>query len=518
MSPAVRAFYGALVGALSVLLIHPYSRPYLLQGVWFLGDSHFLRSTTALADNIETLPEPRSLEDASLWVVTACERELAGKKLTNKQAILMVEVVQAAAEIDPDNAFWKQSEAVFQRRLGNDEAAVEAWTRASIASRWNDYQNKRLEAVLEGLEREAGRNIAWHYSIVEARKSAAAQRAALLFARQILRGDRVDDFDLRLATLRNGRLVRDGSKSVEGALMGTETIELAAYCSSTDAWGLHGVGGPITPRMLINAREEFVRMAFYSGPQVESEIKDAFREDDAREAFLNVAVIDENRHNLMMGSVLTAALPGALVSIGILGAAVYLLGHFVTVSKRIQTFFELPWVLIAGAVGAGGVYWATGLFFPSLWAALLLWSFGPRLGNQRQAAPRGLGSAYVVTIVALAIGFSTVLAYYFVARSLPGQYVLGGSAGLSLTDSSVLALAVIVASLVLFTAPVWGFIARIPASALVGRSLSGFGASLCLGCFALGVVLVPVAIGIDRSVGNSLSKSFQNEPSFYLTQ
>ncbi len=518
MSPALRAFYGALIGALTVLAAHPFSRPYLLQGVWFLGESDFLRETPALVDNIESLPEPKSLEIAGLWVESACERELSGSRLDRQQALLMVEVVQAAAEIDPDNAFWKQSEAVFLRRLGNESAAADAWVRASVASRWNDYQNQRLSAVLEGLEQESGRNIAWHYAIVEARKSAAAQRSAFLFARQMLRGERVNDFDLRLATLRNGRLVRDGSRSVEGALLGTEMVELAAYCSLTDAYGLHGVGGPITPRTLITARENFLALARYEDARVDEEIRAAFREDDARDAFLNVGLIEEHRRSLMMTSVLTSALPGSLVTIGIFGAALYLIGLGVSASKGAQGAFNAPWVFVGGLLSAGIVYWITALFFPALWAAVLLWSFAIRHDNQRQAVPRGLGVGFTLTIAALALGFATILTYYFIARSLPGEYVLGGSAGLSLTDSSVLALALVVGSLALVTAPVWGFIARVPASALVGKSVSSFGAAVCLGCFALGVAMVPVSIAIDRSTGDGLAKTFQNEPSYYLTQ
>jgi hypothetical protein len=41
---------------------------------------------------------------------------------------------------------------------------------------------------------------------------------------------------------------------------------------------------------------------------------------------------------------------------------------------------------------------------------------------------------------------------------------------------------------------------------------------VALGCLAAGVVLAPVAIGVDRAVGDQLSKIYQNEPTFYLTQ
>jgi hypothetical protein len=521
MTPTVRAFYGALVGALTVLLAHPFSRPYVLQGVWFLDDSKFLRSTDTLTENIDAMPEPRTFEDAAFWVTTACAQENAGKELTPNQCLLMIEVVQAAEGEDPDNAFWRQCEAVFQRRLGNDAKATEVWKSAANASRWEDYQVKRLDKLLDGLAKEDGRNLAWHYAVADSRKSSAVSLSLFYFARQSLRGANVGDFAMRLATLRNGKLLRDGARSVEAAAMGTEMIELAAYCSVSDAYGLHGVGGPISPHKLILAREDFLRIAADQSPQDQEEIRKTFQEDDAREAFIDPKVVDDNRRELMLSSILTSALPGALISIGILGLAFVLLGWALSSSRSAQVLFAPPAVFLSGAIAAAVVYLSTRLFFPSLWAAVLLWSFAIRHDKERQAVPHGLGSAYRITIVALAVGFVVVLASYFVSRSLPGEYLFGidgGAPALGLEGSSLLALTGFIASLSLVTAPVWGFIERISSNRLVGKSLVTFGLWVCLGSFALGVILVPAAIGLDRSVGDALAKTFQNEPSYYLTQ
>lgn len=521
MSATLRAFYGALIGALTVLLAHPYSRPYVLQGVWFLDDSKFIRSTSMLPENLDTLPEPQNLADSGLWVTTACERELSGHKLTDEQALTVLEVIQGAAQNDPDNSFWRQAEAIFQRRLGNLEEATEAWKTASIASRWNDYQNVRLSAVLDGLANETGRNLAWHYAVVDSRKSSAVSRSAFLFARQLLKGETVDDFDIRLATLRNGKLVRDGSRSVESASFGTETIELAAYCVLEGATGLQGVGGPITPRDLIQARETLLNEALTHGRSLEQEMRTAFQEDDAREAFIEPVKVDETRREMMLTSVFTATLPGTLISIGVIGGLVCIVGWMVSVYKPAQHLFEPPLVFPLGVLAGAAVFFASELFFPSLWAAVLLWSFAIRHDNVRQAVPRGLGSAYGVTIAAIAVGFAIVLSYYFVSRSLPGEYLLGiegGSPGFAMEDSSILALSGFIASLSVVTAPIWGFIERLAPHRLIGTSLLKFGATVSLGCFALGVAMVPAAVGLDRAVGDSLQKTFQNEPSFYLTQ
>ncbi|MCH7946086.1 MAG: hypothetical protein IIC73_08765, partial [Armatimonadetes bacterium] len=213
MSPAVRFFYGALLGALLILLVHPDSRPYLTPGIWFLGDSDFLDETDALPDNLSKLPEPDSLEDSAYWLVVGCERELRGQRMPQDDYVLLVEVAQFGAAQDPENAFWRHAEAVFQHRLGNDDAAVRAWHTASLANRWDDYQTRRLQGLLQGLEAESGRRLAWHYALAQSRKSATPPRVFLAFARRLLQDAEAQaDFTLRLATLRNGRLIRDGSR------------------------------------------------------------------------------------------------------------------------------------------------------------------------------------------------------------------------------------------------------------------------------------------------------------------
>jgi len=159
MNPAIRAFYGALLGALAVLLIHPASRNYLTPGIWLAPRSEFLEETDALPDNLTELPTPDSLENVAFWLIVGCEREVLRQPLNHDQALLMVEFARAGAERDPDNAFWRQVEAVFQHKLGNEDAARQAWLVASFAGRWDDYQTGRLKHVLEGLKEESGRTL-----------------------------------------------------------------------------------------------------------------------------------------------------------------------------------------------------------------------------------------------------------------------------------------------------------------------------------------------------------------------
>jgi hypothetical protein len=514
MSATLRAFYGALVGALVVLLVHPYSRPYLLQGVWFLGDSPFLRRTNMLPENLDTLPEPKTPEDAGLWVTTASTRDMSGRKLSQDELLLVLEVVQAAAEQDPDNAFWRQAEAVFLWKRGNDAEARDAWETAALASRWSDYQNSRLQAVLEGLSQESGHTLGWHNALVDSRKSFVVPRTILSFARNSLRGDSATDFDLRLATLRNCKLLRDGSRTVDGAAMGMDTVDLAAYAPVPRV-------GLVSPRELSAARDSFLNEVRARSPEVEEEVKQAFRENDARVAFISPGESFFQKRVLAFVAVTAATLPGALVTIGLIGAGLYLLGWAFSRSRTLQRVLTPPWTQVLGIAAGLGVYLTTELFFPALWAAVSLVSFGVRRDDERQALPGGLGKGYGVSIAVLAIGFSLLLALYFVAKSVPGEYVLeesGVASGPVVNEFALLSLAAVIASLALVSASVWGFLSRIPAERLAGPSIAKFGATVCLGCFAVGVILVPVSIAVDRTAGETLSRIFQNEPTYYLTR
>lgn len=522
MSPAVRAFYGALLGALAVLLIHPASRPYLTPGIWFIGESGFLRETESLPDNISKLPEPDSLEDSAYWLVDGCERELRGQRMPEDYYVLLVELAQTGSRQDPENAFWRQAEAVFQQRLGNEDAALRAWYTASLANRWDDYQTLRLRVLLQGLEAESGRQLAWHYALALSRKSATPPRVFLAFGRQILRDEEAQaDFTLRLATLRNGRLARDGSRSANGGRYGAEIIELAALAPISDLTGFEDAGQFPSPRMQLEARGQFAEMAEAAAPGAGVEVRDAFRSNDAWGAFVTKAESQQLTRRTSIGSILTATISGTLITVGLVGGAVFLAGALVARFRLLQTAFTAPWAQLIGVAAGGAVYLLTDLVFAAIWATVSLAAFGPRHDSTRQAVPSGLGGAYSLTISVLAVGFSLLMAVFLIGVSVPGKYMLefvGLLTSFGPGSMTLFTLAAVVASLALVTAAVWGYIHKFPAERLAGHSLKKFGLAVCLGCFALGVVIVPVSISLDHKFAETLSKVFENEPTYYLTR
>ncbi|HXH59745.1 MAG TPA: hypothetical protein VNI20_00145 [Fimbriimonadaceae bacterium] len=518
MSATLRALYGALVGALAVLLIHPSSRPYVATG---LPDP----VGSSIGGEYETirvrsgLPNVDSLTHAAQWVQMGMQRIFLGRSLSYEESLLLVEIVQNAADADSDNAFWRQSEAVFQRRIGNEQSAIKAWKTASLASRWDDYENDGLRETT-GIDNEGGPGrLAWHLAYLKESEDDYAQRVISTFARQTLRGNNLSDMGLRLATLRNGRLMRDGSKTAEGGSLGAEQIDFAALATQ-DSVPRDRFATGVSPRTLLVARQSLATNAAFD-EETRQEILTTFQSNDAWTAFVNVDDARRYSRALTLASILTCSLPGALIATGVVGGLVFLFGRALHKWRVLQLMLTAPWAQILGLAGGVTVYLMSGLVFPAIWATVSLASFGFRHRGQREAVPGGLGTSYYGTVLLLALTFSSVLTLLFVGDSRPGTLLFeaGGFSQGFVSNTFVLgSLSAVIASLALVAASVWGFIARVPAERLAGLTVAKFGTYVCLLCFGLGVVITPLSIAVDHKISDPLSKIFQNESAYYLTR
>src|SRR5437588_1406811 len=244
MSPGWRAFYGAACGALAVLLVHPASRPFLLLPLTHWGESETFAHTPLILENQKQLRPPRTLMDASLLMENGARTVAIRRGLQPVDIQKLVVVARNAALTDTDNAYWPQMEAVFlnvgSKLAGISEAvhvryrkdAVDAWLRASKLSRWNDSQSKRLKMLQEQLAAEVGAPMAWQYSAAYRQRS--TQQAFMIeeTARDFVRSadsGSADALKIRYATLINGKLLREGAKSIEVGKIGADVVESAAY-------------------------------------------------------------------------------------------------------------------------------------------------------------------------------------------------------------------------------------------------------------------------------------------------
>lgn len=508
MTAAWRAFLGALAGAMAVLLWHPVSRPYLLGSLPESGQAQLLLTSPALLENVLRLPPPRSLDESALWLEVGAQYEMSGRRLGPSQCETLAAIAARAAEADPDNALWPQCEAAFLalHRPPGDPGPENRWRAAARKLRWDDRASRRLAPLLAGLREEDGRTLAWHFAFAKSRRTADLPRLVARHARTAFeRGPGGPDAALDL--VRNGQLIRRGARSAAGAAEGARLIQLAAVRSVA------------TPR-----EEALARGYLFDQLSARGRGEDAvwaaaaFAENDAWQVVMAEAEPAAEFRRLATWSLVSLAAPAGLLVSALVGASSLVLGWVAARMRMPARLRSWPVSVAAGSAVGLAVYWAVGLVFPALWAALLVASFGVDADRLKEGEvfESGSGITTSTSILAVVAAGSISLATY--GWSKPGV-ALGGVVAPVVADPALWReVAILTVSIVLFVAPVWGFLNRYPASKVLPIVLRRFGTVLALGSLALTVLVTPAAIALDLRLADHLSKLYLNEPNYYLTR
>jgi hypothetical protein len=517
MSPSARAFYGALCGALLTLFIHPVSRPYMLASFMKWGPCSVFASSYWIPENAAMLPQPSEVLESSLWMQAGAERLVRRQGLSEADLDKLVRVAQMQAEDEPQNAFWRQMEAVFLWESGDREKAAQAWLRAANADRWNDYQGQRLTLVAQEMARRQGASQSWQMATVYHAHSTAVPRAIEMLSRSILATASMDDPEglrLRYATLTNGKLMRDGSRSVAGGDIATHIVELSTYTTLADAGQ--------SPRRLLLARYALINALREGGmPQQAENAEMAFLQNEGWLALTQQGEPNRHAQLLTVGSIFASTVPSVFVIGAIAGALIWLLGVAMKRSSTVQAVFQPPIAPALGVILAVVVYFLTKLPMAAL-ATVACFSFlAFRPDHERSRPTQDLGPAFQFTLILLALSFILMLGAFLIGVSTPGYELLadtgvpneffGGS-------TLFLGLTGIVLGLLLLSAPSWAIVQRIPTPKVVSLTFRNFGAGLGVTCLLLSVVSAPIAIYFDRQMSETLTKLVQNEPVFYLVQ
>jgi hypothetical protein len=523
MSRSWRAFYGAALGALLVLLAHPVSRPFLLTALSKWGSAKTFQNNTLILESQSELPVPKNLVDASLWMQDAAIRILQPQNIQPSEWTSFFNVASYAAQQDEDNAYWVQMQAVLTNALANTPnvskslhgLAVEEWIRASRLSRWDDYQTRRLRTLQGQLARESGGNAAWQYAAVYPLRVSYTADAIEGLARELLRNlDTTSKSALRLryATLMNGKLMREGSRSIAIGEVGVDLVEMSTYPKE--------IAPEANPRALVIARTDFYHGLIKVGmPDEARTALNAFKSNEAWLALLQQESINNRTSQLRVASLLTIDVPGALLALSAVGGFVWLLSGLFRRNPSFLRVLEAPWAIIIGFVLAALIYWVTQLALASVavFACFGFLTFNPI--HDRTNAQEPLGPVFEVTQFILGITLSLLLLAFMVGLSTPGCQILqemsvprdfyGGS-------TLLLGLAGIVLALLGLAAPCWAIIQRIATPIVVVMSLRQFGRSLFLGSLMLSIASTPICIIVDHFVQKKLDNIVANEPVFYL--
>lgn len=179
ISPTLAAKFlaGAGSGVLLLLLIHPYSRPLVLDGV--KPSQSVWEGRSRLILPLSPPPDPTDFQTASYWLSTYLVRKSQGLSHTRDQLLLLAEVAQAGGGGQPQNAFWGQAEYFVQRDLGNESAAKRAWARAAALPEWEVYESSWQRETRQGLRDWSGRECCWHREVTARGPAQSSARAIL---------------------------------------------------------------------------------------------------------------------------------------------------------------------------------------------------------------------------------------------------------------------------------------------------------------------------------------------------
>ncbi|MBX3117655.1 MAG: hypothetical protein KF784_01205 [Fimbriimonadaceae bacterium] len=516
MNASARIALGVIAGSLLTLIIDSRSRPIALAGIVEQGRSTAIQSSNLIPQNSRQLSPPQNLIDASMYMQVGAIQLGPGGKLSSEEITTLLRVAEHAAKSEPSNAFWKQMIAVLELKRGRATEARTAWLEAATCTNWRDYQSERLFAIAKLLSRETGTPMAWHVSRAMMFRSDACANTIRQTGTSIISKSSTTSkggLVVRYATLENGRLLRDGSRSITSGLSGVTLIELASLPP--------GIRVPErSPRNLIVSRLEFVKNLRGEGFPDEAKIAErAFSVNDAWSAFLNRDEADGLTQRLVQTSLVSATLPSALLMISLIGIAVLGLSKAFERWPKMMVVFRAPFAPAIGGLAAIVLYLTTDLLLLALTAVLCIGFVAFTPSKTRSRPPDDLGPLFKVVCGTFVVVFVGLLSVFIIGLTrpaieiselavIPPEYIGGGTLPLGL--------AFIVLCLLCVAAPSWAFVQRIDTTRALTIAFRQFGSYTMWLCLVFGILAVPAGIFIDSRTEAQLSQILANEPNYYI--
>lgn len=516
MNPSARIALGVIAGSLLTLAVDSRSRPVAFATIVERGRSEALLSSRLVPGSSRQLSPPEDLIDASMYMQVGAMQLGPGRKLSADDLQTLLRVAGHAAKSEPGNAFWLQMTSVLEMKAGNKDKARDAWLKAAVCTSWKDYQSERLFGVARILSSESGTPMAWHAARALSLRSDACANVIRQTGSAIIANSSTTSKGgllIRYATLENGRLLRDGARSISGGMSGLTLIELASQPP--------GIKVPErSPRNLIVSRAEFVKNLRQEGFQDEAKIAErAFSVNDAWNAFLDRDVADDVKMRLVQTSILTASLPSALLMTSLIGLVLFAAGRALARWPKLTAVFRAPISPILGSVVALALYLTTDLILVALAAVLCIGSVALSPTKVRSRPPDELGPLFTVVCGTLTAAFIGLVSAFFVglttpalevseAANIPQEYIGGGTLPLGL--------AFIVLCLLFVAAPCWAYVQKIETARVLTVALRQFGSYTLWVCLVFGILAVPAGIFLDTRTENQLGQILANEPNYYI--
>ncbi len=511
MNVWARVGVGAALGALATLLVHPISRARLFSTLWSWGPSPVdLRLPDV--EQMHRLPEPKTLRDAHLWMQAGAQRILGRRPTTPREWDSFIQTARAGGVQQEDNALWPQMEAVFLLAKGDRPQAWKRWQDAAKRTRWDDGHSAKLTSLSQELVRAHG-DAAWVYIPAYGRRTTEIARTIEWFTRDLVRATGVTttrDLELRYATVMNGRLMREGGRSIQIGEIAMATTELGTY--PPDLMSIS------SPRKLLIARAELTAALREQGWAFRAdEVDRTFRENDGWLGFPNTQEAERFAHQVGAAVLIANALGLLAATTAVMGALLWGLGLLV---RHVPNPERPRWIPVSMTAATAGVlaYLATDAWLPPLLLAASILSLAVSPGNVRRRAEVTLGYLHGMALVLTGIGLSVSLGLFALSQCTAGVESLPHLGWLSevLTEHEVaLSIAVYLLSVATGMSPAFAFVHRYSTLQIVGRSADRLGKAMMVGALVALIVGAPLALYVDRVLGRTLEQLVANEPIYY---
>ena len=515
MTPFGRALIGASLGAVITLCLHPVSRPYML-GLGLRASPEAL--SKCIDSHSAEVSEPKSLDQASLWMQLASTRIRDFDHLSAREHSTLLSIANVAGAHDVPNAFWLQMKAVLYDDMGDRQSAIKSWLDASRCIQWDDYQAKRLDTARNSLIAISGEKKAWQLAYLYSSRSDdfaldLERMVKHLLARAPFETE--DGLKIRYATLLNGDLVRRFAKSTRTNVTAMNITELAAFPSAFVDTN--------SPKRLWAGEISLIANLgkLLHAPDKAAHAKEIF---STSESYRALSVRDSNEQIVALtaaGSVVTGSLASATLALAFLGLLIYFAGYLV--DWRLSNDKEIKWYIAAPiALSLGALAYSLTMYWPAALTLALCSAFLTVAPNRsRRIRPTDFGPLLPFTIILLCIVCGITFGAYLVGSTSYARLILP-SLGVpsDYVERPIIAgLATLTFGLVLLTAPLWAIVHRVGTPYVLSIVLRRFGSFMGACGLFLSVILGPVSVYAERYLETTQFELLNKEPvHFYIQQ
>ena len=501
--PRPSVFYGALIGAILMLLMLPASRDFYL-GIFYPSTN--ARLLNQIQDEVDgnLLVKPDTLETKSEWFLLACVRSSSGQKLLPEEWSSIYQLVSLGATQEPGNAFWKQAQAVAAEERGDKISACKLWISASKDSGWDDHQLGFLTRNLDSIRMNAG-----DFARLYAMKREHHILRIADFARNILARsyDKTDkSLDLKVANVLNGELIRKNSRTLAGMNAGIAIVDSAIQDPSGMGSGHH--------RLLVS-RIQLVKAVSQSKlKDLSSKVEQAFLEDDGASALTSK---EDSAQTVKIYSVIAVAcqtLPGALL----LSLLIALLPYLMSWVSRAIGLGDQRQLYLGSLIAAVIVLCVSLWFLPrltALTAALFIVFGGTQVKNVRSRRPDRFGPLFTTYVSTLSL--LLVLSQAVLALLRRGDLPISDSTRTTYFAATASFWLLLFLSIFLVS-PLWAFAQRYPTSHVLRVGYLKVAKYSAVAALSLSILAGPLCIFVERQLTPTLQQLVSNEPFYYLTR